>query len=101
MDKYLFRVVVSQFLFSARMPTDWLRGGFIQQSDLAKMLGVRDATVSSWANKESCISAFMLFNLFLVIADLRKCQVSKVVEYFLETYSRISLGRGDYGYPQK
>jgi hypothetical protein len=98
MDKFLFRVVVSQFLFSARMPRDWLRGGFIQQSDIAKRMGVRDATVSSWANRESCISAFMLFQLFQVVAELRQCQVAKVVEYFIEIYSKISRDRGNYGY---
>lgn len=97
MDEKLFRVVVSQFIFHVRISRDWLRGAHIEQHTLARGLGVRDATVSSWVNKDSGISAYMLFRLFFLVSELRGCKVSEVLEYFFEIYERVSRGRSDYG----
>jgi hypothetical protein len=38
---------------------------FENQGQLADYLGVRPATVSSWINKDSCISAFMFFRMLI------------------------------------
>lgn len=84
MDKYRFRVVVSSFIFDMRN----MRGfGYHSQSELARGLGVRDATVSSWVNKESCISAFTLFRLFSYFASVNRISLVDVVSRFLDRYS--------------
>lgn len=84
MNKYLFRRVVSRFIFEARSSRGF---GITNQSDIARGLGVRDATVSSWANQESCISAHMLFRLFSFFATVNRTSFTDIVSRFISLYS--------------
>jgi len=87
MDKYKFRFAVSQFLFEYRQ-RGFAYGGYLEQSDIADALGVRQATVSSWCHADSCISAFMFFRLLQVFADFRKLHVRQVFSDFLKILER-------------
>ncbi len=92
MNKYDFRFAVSSLIYTYRLRGDWSAGGYIEQSQLARALGVRDATVSSWVNKNSCISAFMFVRLLQVFAKFRKCQEAEVFSDFLEILGRRNNG---------
>lgn len=86
MDKYHFRLVVSRFIYSLSFGHGF---GGIRQSEISRSLGVRDATVSSWVNKNSCISAFMLFQLFYFFARQNRMKVGAVVLIFIEKFDEV------------
>lgn len=87
MDKYQFRSVVSQFIFDMRNAG---RLGGISQSEFARGLGVRDATVSSWVSRDSCVSAFMLFQIFLFFSRVNRMSLRDVVGRFIEKFETSS-----------
>ena len=86
MDKYYFRIVVSRFLYK----NIGCYCAFDTQGSLADYLSVRQATVSSWINKNSCIDAFTFFRICLAFAEKGKKHVRVVFSEFLEIYDDVS-----------
>lgn len=80
MDKYHFRIVVSGFLYK----NIGVYRAFETQGELADYLSVRPATVSSWINKNSCISAFVLFQILFGVVLRTNRKFDLVIADFLE-----------------
>lgn len=85
MDKYKFRIVISRFLYF----NIGVYCAFYSQGALADYLSVRQATVSSWVNKKSCIDAFTFIRMCLAFADKGKKDVRQVFSDFLDLYNEV------------
>jgi hypothetical protein len=91
MNKYKFRIVISRFIsFNIGVYR-----AFYTQGALADYLSVRQATVSSWVHKNSCIDAFTFICLLLAFADKGKKNVRQVFSDFLDLYNEVLIKNYD------
>ena len=82
MNKYHFRILVSRFLYNNIGSCK----SFRTQGALADFLSVRQATVSSWINRDSCIDAFTFFRICQAFSLQGKKDVKQVFSEFLDVY---------------